>query len=125
MGLNADRDGILMPALGFGLSFASGVAMTASQATEVLRQLLIQAGAPPESVSSYTSHSCKATVLSWMAKAGGKIADKRLLGGHAKPGEVTALEYSRDAMAGPFAAVAEVYAHIRSGRFVPDSTRSG
>ena len=114
-----------MPALGFGSCFAKGIAMTASQATDILRQLLVCAGASADTVEVYTSHSCKAAVLSWMAKAGGKLADRSLFGGHAKHGEFTTLEYSRDALAGPLAAVAEVYQHIREGRFMPDSTRSG
>ena len=124
-GLNAEIDGLLMPAVGLGASFAKGIAMTANQATDIMRQLLLRDGAVAREVEAYTSHSCKATVLSWMAKAGGKIADRRLLGGHAKPGEFTTLEYSRDALAGPVPAVAVVYQHIREGKFVPDSTRSG
>jgi hypothetical protein len=124
-GLNAKVDGLLMPAVSLGASFSKGIAMTANQTTDIMRQMLVQGGATASEVEVYTSHSCKATVLSWMAKAGVKIADRRLLGGHAKPGEFTTLEYSRDALAGPLAAVANVYKHIREGRFAPDLTRSG
>ena len=34
-----------------------------------------------------TSHSWKTTPLGWAAKAGMKLEDRRLLGGHAKPGQ--------------------------------------
>jgi hypothetical protein len=124
-GLNAGGDGLLMPAVGIGASYSKSIAMTTNQTTDIMRQLLVKGGAAASEVGAYTSHSCKATVLSWMAKAGAKITDRRLLGGHAKPGEFTALEYSRDALAGPLAAVADVYRHIREGRFAPDLTRSG
>ena len=51
--------------------------------------------------SSFTSHGCKATVLSWMAKAAAPTEDRRLLGGHAQHGERPLFMYSRDTPAGP------------------------
>ena len=42
-------------------------------------------------VSSFTSHGCKATVLSWMAKAAAPTEDRRLLGGHAQHGRTATL----------------------------------
>ena len=52
-------------------------------------------------VVANSSHSSKATMLSWPAKSGAKMEGRRLLGGHAKPGQKVLLEYSRDALAGP------------------------
>jgi hypothetical protein len=48
-----------------------------------------------------------------------------MLGYHATPGDLSMLEYSRDAMAGPLRSLAKVIADVRSGHFDPDSTRSG
>ena len=42
------------------------------------------------------SHSLKATLLSWSAKAGMPMAARRILGGHAKAGDKAVAEYSRD-----------------------------
>ena len=44
---------------------------------------------------------------------------------HAKPGGRSALEYSRDALAGPLERLKAVLVSVREGRFVPDATRSG
>ena len=73
----------------------------------------------------YTSHSLKATSLSWAAKAGLPMSVRRALGGHIKKDEVTPRAYSRDELAAPLRRLAAVYADIRCGVFVPDSTRSG
>ena len=52
-------------------------------------------------VATVSSHSCEAILLSWDSKAALPVLNRRLLGGHAKPGESTSLESSRDALAGP------------------------
>ena len=123
--LTCDERGVLMPAKGPGHSYVDGVAMTAPQFTEILQHLLVDVGVEPSVAKRFSSHSCKATVLSWAAKYGLTLQERRLLGGHAKPGDKTPLEYSRDALAGPLHAVNGMLADIRSGRFDPDSTRSG
>ena len=122
LGLDASSGGLLMPAVGWGGSLAESTAMSAPQATEYLRRFVPP---PPEGALPPTSHSCTATVLSWLAKAGSRLEDRRLLGGHARPGDRTVLEYSRDALAGPLRVVTQLYARIRCGDFAPDATRSG
>eukprot|EP00972_Heterocapsa_arctica_P075691 11164176-Heterocapsa_arctica.AAC.1 len=64
----------------------------------IIRELLIAVGEPLHTQCA-TSHSCKATALSWAAKAGLRPGSRRLLGGHAKPKDLSMLEYSRDALA--------------------------
>ena len=61
-----------------------------------------------------SSHSMKATMLSYLSKAGASISDRELLGGH-----------SCDALGGPMRVLEELLYNIRSDRFRPDESRSG
>jgi len=45
-----------------------------------LRPLLTQVGASKEQVAHYGTHRCKATTLSWLAKAGVDLQTRALLG---------------------------------------------
>ena len=74
---------------------------------------------------TFATHSCKATVLSSLAKAGGDVSIRRQAGFHADPSDRSALEYSRDAQAPILQVVQRVYAAIREGLFEADTTRSG
>ena len=74
--------------------------------------------------SKLTSHSCKCTCLSYLAKRGAGYDDRLVLGYHANKLRMT-LTYSRDAAARPLALLAHVLAEIREGTFEPDATRSG
>eukprot|EP00435_Cladocopium_sp_Y103_P019375 s340_g4.t1 len=58
-----------------------------------------------------SSHSCKATLLSFLAKYGASIPDRETLGGHTSRLK-SVITYSRDSVASPL-------------RTLPDSTRSG
>ena len=71
-----------------------------------------------------TSHSCKCTCLSFLAKRGASIEDRLALGYHSNKMRI-ALVYSRDAVARPLAVLAHVLREIREGIFEPDNTRSG
>lgn len=123
-GLDASVDGclILVPAPGGGFSDARA---TAEDMTVWMRELLIRGGLSKKEAATYTSRSCRATALSWAAKAAIPKSDRRLLGYHAKKGDTTMLEYSRDALAGPLRQLEQVYLDIRHGRFQPDVSRSG
>ena len=92
----------------------------AGQAGSWLRSILKMLGESNESVSNVGTHSCKTTVLSWLAKAG-----IRILGMHTSPGEQTPLVYSRDALSGPLREMQSVIDEVASGLFRPDETRSG
>ena len=78
-----------------------------------------------EGVRDYGAHSCKVTVLSWASKAGMPKPARRILGSHAKVGDKTVAEYSRDELAEPLRMVELLFDWIRSGEFSPDANRSG
>ena len=71
-----------------------------------------------------TSHSCKCTLLSWLAKHGDDWADRMALGGHVSFMK-SAIVYSRDAMARPIRVLEKLLLDVRLGRFCPDESRSG
>ena len=98
--------------------------LTAGEATCWLRDILTAGGSDPAHVSRVSSHSMKATLLSWGAKRGLMIDIRRLLGHHLPPGDLSAINYSRDAMTAPLQAVVNLLAEIRSGTFLPDNPRS-
>ncbi|CAK0823995.1 unnamed protein product [Prorocentrum cordatum] len=125
LGLRAGEGQYLMPAVSVGGVLVHDVPASAPQITAMLRRSLILAGAEPAEVEHYTSHSCKATLLSWMAKAGVPLSVRRMLGGHIKPGDKSVIEYSRDAMAGPLRELKGVLVKIAAEEFDPDATRSG
>ena len=79
---------------------------------------LVKAGA------KLTSHSCKCTCLSFMAKRGVNFEDRLVLGYHTNKLRM-AMTYSRDSAARPLAILSQVLMEIREGTFDPDCTRSG
>ena len=126
VGLKASPGRFLIPSMAAGgIAALLDVPMSAPQVTAALRNALEVAGVDDDRVQQITSHSLKATLLSWLAKAGASVASRRLLGGHIKPGEKSVLEYSRDGLAGPLRELVEIIASVREGRFNPDAARSG
>ena len=71
-----------------------------------------------------TSHSCKATILSYLAKHGQSWDDRLVLGGHVGNMKM-AMTYSRDSLARPLKVLETVLADICNNKFCPDNTRSG
>ena len=71
-----------------------------------------------------SSHSCKSTLLSYMAKFGCDISTREILGGHVSHLK-SVLTYSRDALAGPLRELEKVLQSIRTQCFCPDASRSG
>ena len=71
-----------------------------------------------------STHSAKATLLSWAAKRGFTIEDRLMLGYHSIPGSI-ALTYSRDAAARGLRLLEGLLSEVRVGSFLPDTTRSG
>ena len=71
-----------------------------------------------------TSHSCKCTVLSWLAKHGDEWTDRMALGGHVSFMKSTVI-HSRDVMARPLRVLEALLLEIRMKHFLPDETRSG
>eukprot|EP00435_Cladocopium_sp_Y103_P004232 s386_g1.t1 len=72
----------------------------------------------------YTSHSFKATTLSYLAKFGCSFEDRLALGYHVDQIRM-ALRYSRDGSSRPLRVLENCLQEIRAGRFKPDVTRSG
>ena len=99
--------------------------METSELAIHLRELLISWGYDIKKAAKYTSHSLKATFLSWTAKAGIDRELQRILGYHAKLGDKTIVVYQRDAMAEPLRQLAVVLRLVRDKEFDPDSSRSG
>ena len=75
-------------------------------------------------MKNIATHSAKTTVLSWMSKANVPISLRRLAGYHVKPGDKSALEYSRDAQSPVLHQIEAIYIAIKSGRFCPDAMPS-
>ena len=123
-GLDAVTDGTLMPSVGPD-GFIPEVRMQTDEAAIHLREILIEWGIPIEEAALYTSHSLKATTLSWCAKMGVPFKARRMLGYHAKSSEKSTLCYSRDAMAWPLRHLGKALQLIADGFSDPDTTRSG
>ena len=76
-------------------------------------------------LEAFTSHSLKATALSWSAKSGTMTYEERLTQGHhVHPKLGMALLYSRDAMAEIMVKVGRIIRAIVSGGFSPDLPRA-
>ena len=71
-----------------------------------------------------SSHSAKATLLSYLAKYGAEISVREILGAHVSHLK-SVIRYSRDALAGPLRVLCQLLADLRAGAFNPDDTRSG
>eukprot|EP00435_Cladocopium_sp_Y103_P023154 s3929_g5.t1 len=71
-----------------------------------------------------SSHSCKATLLSYLAKYGASIPDREILGGHTSRLK-SVITYSRDSVASPLRTLCNMLQMMRDGTFRPDCTRSG
>lgn len=99
--------------------------LTASEGSEWLRNLLIDAGHDPLEVQDIGTHSLKVTPLSIACKYGLGKGVRRLLGYHVGREDWSLLTYSRDAMSEPLRQLDGVFDAIRKKQFDPDATRSG
>ena len=100
--------------------------LSTAEAAKWLQLILVQQSAkmsmqPP---LKYTTHSFKATCLSYLAKFGAAFEDRLALGYHTDQVRM-ALRYSRDGASRPLRVLEECIHAIRVGRFFPDETRSG
>ena len=99
--------------------------MDAWSATLWLREILVTGGLPRDAAATVSSHSLKATVLSWCAKADLPVSVRRLLGGHVSRSEKSVAICSRDALGGPLLQLDRLLDRVAKGDFLPDVTRSG
>ena len=79
---------------------------------------------PNRDVHHLSSHSLKATGLSWAARYGMSWPDRAILGRHQSHTNETVAVYSRDLAIGPVTRFAEVIKAIKVGAFCPDAERS-
>ena len=98
----------------------TGNAMSSQQITKWLRGILAEVS--PDS-SRLSSHSLKATGLTWAASAGVAIDTRRLLAHHVHDSARSTETYSRDVLAPAARIFEEVLLAIRDGDFVPDNPR--
>ena len=121
--LGLENASCLMPAVTGAGTFLDR-AMTAAEGTLWLREILYVQGVP-ENLELYSSHSLKATALSWTAKSCTMTYEERLTQGHrCSPKHGMALLYSRDALAEILTKVARVVRAIQKGDFEPDLPRA-
>ena len=102
-----------------------GVPMSAAQASRLQQLVVARLGFDVAGTVSFLSHSCKATCLSWLAKAAENVEDRQVLSSQVNPANKMAQEYSRDTLAGPLRRLEAACSFIRDRQFDPDTTRSG
>ena len=95
-----------------------------SSANKWLKDLLISAGFDWE-LDLIGTHTCNVSGLSWCSKYGLDLQTRALLGYHLLKEFGSTLTYSRDALSQPLRLFDEILKAIRSGKFLPDMTRSG
>jgi hypothetical protein len=86
--LDAAADGFLMPALNAAGEFIQRP-LSGEEAAAWSRELMTRGGATSSDVTNTGTHGAKATLMTWMAKFGSPKADRRILGGHVKAGDVS------------------------------------
>ena len=99
--------------------------MTSQESSMSLRKLL---GLPEPDATiggeNVSSHSLKATCLSWCAKRGLSPSSRSMLGRHTSVLNETFAIYSRDLMVAPAVELQKLIDEISEGTFSPDAPRS-
>ena len=126
LGLVASRGTPMMPRpLCFG-GF-DGLPLDPSLGALWLREILKECAPWDESFSwgDVATHSLKATLLSFMAKAAAPENLRSIAGYHMRTLNSSTLEYSRDTLAPSLHFLEGMFLAIKGGVFSPDSTRAG
>ena len=113
-----------MPSILVGGEFGN-VAMTSDEGSRILRALLRQSGEAEDQLQGVSTHSLKATLLSWLRKWGADPFHSKVAGYHSIQGEGSMFSYARDNVAATLRVIDEMLDQVRTGVFSPDSTRSG
>ena len=93
--------------------------------TEVTRWLATALDLPETSSRNISSHSCKATCLSWLSKIGVGKEERDILGRHVSALHGAGPLSARDLLSAPLRKLDETIDLIRRSVFLPDHTRSG
>ena len=123
-GWRADEDETLMVGCGPDLELQKGTYMNTDAMTLALRRIILR-GDPDCEAADHTTHSMKATMLSWCCKIGVKKEICRALGGHAKRDDAMPNLYGRDFLAEPLRQLGHALIWIAAKDFMPDDSRSG
>ena len=99
-------------------------AMTASEGTANLRDMLESYGTPLVPGRKVASHSLKSTGLSWASKKPLKKSFRKALGHHIDSADTSVATYSRDFLFAPLLAFDQMIHEIKSGEFTPDDSRA-
>ena len=116
--VDGSMNGPLLPS-----SYKAGCPMESAEVSEFLRRYFLALGFGQELVRDVASHSMKACLLSVAAKFGLSLQHRQLLGYHVAKGERSALNYGRDNLGAPVAALQAAIEAVRDGVFVPDAVR--
>ena len=100
------------------------VAMSSSAAAQWLKVTLAKLNVPELPGRDLGSHSCRATLQSWLARWGMAPSSRRALAHHLKPGDKMPLVYSRDYLVGPLGGVVRMLSEIRQQEWDPDNART-
>jgi hypothetical protein len=99
--------------------------MTTAEGSYWLKDLLVLASLKESEASGFSTHSLKATLLSWAAKSATFDLQERLILGHHLDEETKmAVTYSRDAIAATMVKVYRMLETVRKGIFDPDASRA-
>ena len=105
MGASVDKGQPLLPLQDRSGHWTSS-SMSSAQFTMTMREIFTAMGVSPP--DPFGSHSFKATLLSWCAKAAVDPRTRALLGYHVTGADLSVLTYSRDELAGPLRALWKV-----------------
>ena len=98
--------------------------MTSSHAASWLKGTLAKLNVAKVSNKELGSHSCRATLQSWLARWGMAPSARRALAHHLKPGDRMGVVYSRDHLVGPLGGVVRMIDAIKTRDWDPDNVRS-
>eukprot|EP00435_Cladocopium_sp_Y103_P004728 s2759_g1.t1 len=99
--------------------------MTTAEGSYWLKDLLAMTGMSEAEASEFSTHSLKATILSWAAKSATFGWQERLILGHHLDEETRmTVTYSRDAIASTMVKVFRMLETVRDGVFNPDASRA-
>ena len=120
-----DEFKFLMPAWNEATSTWLDRPMTSGEGVYFLREMLCHSGMSEAQASTYSTHTLKATALSWAATSGAMSVDeRRIMGHHFDARLAMPLLYSRDALAEIRTKLWRILDSIRRGIFDPDATRA-
>eukprot|EP00435_Cladocopium_sp_Y103_P048726 s1612_g14.t1 len=99
--------------------------MTTAEGSYWTKDVLVMLGMNANAANNYSSHSLKATCLSWVSKAGNMSLQERLWLGHHETEEgKMAMTYARDALVASLVKLRLVVEAIKKGLFDPDLPRA-